>query len=246
MARKKIVFVIVEGPSDETALGIALNQVFDKETVHLHIMHGDITTRTGVNPQNIVSKIGNEVKAYARANHYRTSDFKQIIHIVDTDAAYLLEEKIIDDQECEELSYQDDGIHTNDKGKVVSRNRQKSDNLYRLRSCGIVWNIPYRVYYMSCNLDHVLYDKRNSTDDEKEEDAYAFAKKYKNNVDAFIDFMCDSSFSVKGDFKESWKFIEEGMHSIERYTNLPICLKDEVAVTEVEADKRPIKKPIKY
>ena len=175
MARRKIVFVIVEGASDETALGI---------------------------------------------------------HIVDTDAAYLADNKVLEDPECAELSYQDDGIHTCDVGKVVSRNKQKTDNLYRLRSCGNIWGVPYRVYYMSCNLDHVLYDKRNSTDEEKEEDAYTFAKKYKNNVGAFMDFMCKSAFSVKGDFKESWEFIETDMHSIERYTNLPICLEGEVEEKE--------------
>ena len=92
--------------------------------------------------------------------------------------------------------------------------------------------VPYRVYYMSCNLDHVLYDKRNSTDEEKEDDAYAFAKKYKNNVGAFMDFMCESDFSVKGDFKDSWEFIEKDVHSIERYTNLSICLSEEIEQKE--------------
>ena len=227
LARRKVVFVIVEGASDETALGIALNQVFDKESVHVHIMHGDITTRTGVNSQNIVAKVGNEVRAYATSNHYKPADFKQIIHIVDTDAAYLADDKVLEDNDCVELSYQDDGIHTSDVSKVIARNKQKTDNLYRLRSCGNIWGVPYRVYYMSCNLDHVLYDKRNSKDEEKEKDAYAFAKKCKNNVDVFMNFMCKSSFSVKGDFKDSWEFIEEDMHSIGRYTNLPICLQEE-------------------
>ena len=224
LARRKIVFVIVEGASDETALGIALSQVYDKEAVYVHIMHGDITTRTGVNSQNIVAKVGNEVKSYAISNHYKASDFKQIIHIVDTDAAYLAEDKVLVDPKCVELSYQDDGIHTGDISRVIARNKQKADNLYRLRGCGNIWGVPYKVYYMSCNLDHVLYDKRNSTEEEKEKDAYAFAKKYKNNVEAFMEYMCESSFSVKGDFKESWEFIEKDMHSIERYTNLPICL----------------------
>lgn len=232
LARRKVVFVIVEGVSDETALGIAFNQVFDKDSVYVHIMHGDITTRTGVTSQNIVAKVGNEVRAYAKSNHYTSKDFKQIIHIVDTDATYLPEEKILEDPQCEELSYKSDGIHTNDVEKVISRNKQKSENLYRLRACGNIWGVPYRVYYMSCNLDHVLYDKRNSTDEEKEQDAYAFAKAFKNNVGAFMDFMCKSVFSVKGDFKESWEFIEEDMRSIQRYTNLPICLEKEVAVKE--------------
>lgn len=88
---------------------------------------------------------------------------------------------------------------------------------------------------MACNPDHVLYDKRNSVDEEKEQDAYAFAKRYKNNVDGFLNFMCESSFSVKGDFKDSWNFIEDGMHSIERYTNLPICLEVEVVMVEEKA-----------
>ena len=232
MARRKIVLVIVEGASDETALGIALNQVFDKELVHIHIMHGDITTRIGVNSQNIVAKVGNEVRTYATSNHYKTSDFKQIIHIVDTDAAYLADDKILKDPECVELSYQNDGIHASDVSKVIARNKQKTENLYRLRSCGNIWGIPYRVYFMSCNLDHVLYDKRNSTIEEKENDSYAFAKKYKNDVGAFMDFMCKSAFSVKGDFKESWEFIETDMHSIERYTNLPICLEKEMEENE--------------
>ena len=229
MARRKIVFVIVEGPSDETALGITLNQVFDKDSVYVHIMHGDITTRTGVTSQNIVLKIGNEIKAYAKSNHYKASDFKQIIYIVDTDAAYLPENRIVEEAESVELSYLDDGIHTRDKQKVISRNKQKTENLFRLRTCGNILGIPYRVYYMSCNLDHVLYDKRNSSDEEKEQDSYNFAKLYKKNVEDFLKFMCNSTFSVKGDFKESWKFIEKDMHSIERHTNLPICLEEEYA-----------------
>lgn len=66
LARRKVVLVIVEGVSEETALGIALSNVYDKDAVYIHIMHGDITTRKGVNSKNIVSKIGNDVKTYAK------------------------------------------------------------------------------------------------------------------------------------------------------------------------------------
>ena len=74
----------------------------------------------------------------------------------------------------------------------------------------------------------MTYDKRNSTDEEKENDAYAFAKKYKNDVVAFMNYMCESAFSVKGDSKDSWEFIEKDMRSIEIYTNLPICLQETI------------------
>ena len=54
MARKKIVFVIVEGPSDDAALGVLLNRLYDKNAVYIKITHGDITTNFDISPDNIV------------------------------------------------------------------------------------------------------------------------------------------------------------------------------------------------
>ena len=228
MARKKIVLVIVEGPSDEVALGMALSQVYDKDFIYVHIMHGDITTRRGVSSKNIVAKLGNEVTAYAKSQHYKASDFKQIIHIVDTDGAYIPDDNIMEKENYLDIRYENDGIYTNNKASVMTRNQQKRDNLYRLRSCGIIWTIPYSLNYMSCNLDHVLYDKKNSTDKDKENDAYVFAKKYKGKVESFKEFICKSPFSVTGDYKGSWDYIEKDLNSVNRYTNLCICIENEL------------------
>lgn len=228
MARKKIVLVIVEGPSDEVALGMALSQVYDKDFIYVHIMHGDITARRGVSSKNIVAKLGNEVTAYAKSQHYKASDFKQIIHIVDTDGAYIPDDNIMEKENYLDIRYENDGIYTNNKASVMTRNQQKRDNLYRLRSCGIIWTIPYSLYYMSCNLAHVLYDKKNSTDKDKENDAYVFAKKYKGKVESFKEFICKSPFSVTGDYKGSWDYIEKDLNSVNRYTNLCICIENEL------------------
>jgi len=228
LARKKIVLVIVEGPSDEVALGMALSQVYDKDFIYVHIMHGDITARRGVSSKNIVAKLGNEVTAYAKSQHYKASDFKQIIHIVDTDGAYIPDDNIMEKENYLDIRYENDGIYTNNKASVMTRNQQKRDNLYRLRSCGIIWTIPYSLYYMSCNLDHVLYDKKNSTDKDKENDAYVFAKKYKGKVESFKEFICKSPFSVTGDYKGSWDYIEKDLNSVNRYTNLCICIENEL------------------
>ena len=35
-----------------------------------------------------------------------------------------------------------------------------------------------------------------STEEEKENDAYAFAKKYRNDLDGFVEFICASEFSL--------------------------------------------------
>lgn len=82
MTRKKILLVIVEGPSDETALGYALSQVYDREQVYIQVVHGDITTKDRVSASNIVTMVGNEVKKFLDNNPFKASDFKGIIHIV--------------------------------------------------------------------------------------------------------------------------------------------------------------------
>ena len=66
MARKKIVFVIVEGVSDDEALGVLLEKIYDKNSVYVHITHGDITTEPGINHSNVLNKVGEILIKYAR------------------------------------------------------------------------------------------------------------------------------------------------------------------------------------
>lgn len=226
MARKKIVFVIVEGSSDDTAFGVLLNRIYDKNMVHIEIMHGDITSNLSVNSSNIVAHIGEVVKAYAKANHYEKSLFTEIIHLIDMDGAYIPDGNILEDSSARKPVYSVTNIQTANPNGIVQRNAHKRDNIDKICSCSKVWTVPYSAYYMSSNLDHVLYGKLNSTDDEKEEDAYVFVKQYKNNIPGFIEYITDSGFSVSEDFGESWNYIKDELHSLERHTNFGICFKD--------------------
>ena len=227
MTRKKIIFVIVEGPSDETALGAILQNIFDVNQVHIEVVHGDITTQNGGMPHNILSKIGDMVAEYIKQNRYlKKSDFERIIHIVDMDGAYIPNENIIEDADLEKTSYSLKNITTNNKSHIVERNKQKTTNINKICSCheiGKKETIPYKVFYMSCNLDHVLYDKINSTDSEKKLNSVKFAKQYKENIHEFLSFISQSDFSVKMPYKESWDFIKRDLHSLERHTNFGIC-----------------------
>lgn len=223
MARRKIVFVIVEGPSDDAALGILLSKIYDKDSVYVHIMHGDITAQTGVTPSNIISKVGNCVRQYAAQNHYRQTDFKEIVHIVDMDGSYIPNSAIVEDAKAVKPIYSVTEIRTADPIGIIDRNVRKQENINRLKSTKQIWKLSYGIYYMSCNLDHALYGKLNSTDEEKEADAYQFAKKYRNDISGFLNYIKNSEFSVGPDYKKSWDYISEGLHSLERHTNLGIC-----------------------
>ena len=44
---KKVIFVIVEGPTDKDALSSVLKQIFSSAEVHFHVIYGDITTEDG-------------------------------------------------------------------------------------------------------------------------------------------------------------------------------------------------------
>lgn len=203
MPRKKILFVIVEGPSDDAALSVLLSRFFDSNVVHVHVMHCDITTELGVTPNNIVRTIGDCVKKFA-GRLYKSGDFCQIIHIVDMDGAFIPNNAVVEDASAAKPIY----------------------------SITEIWKIPYRVYYMSCNLDHALYGKLNSTDEEKENDAFFFAKTYMSDIPGFIQFISESDFSVTNSYQQSWQYIREDLHSLERHTNLGLCFKTEGSDTE--------------
>ncbi len=226
MARKKIIFVIVEGPSDEEALAVILNRLYDIDTLYVHVLHGDITSAKTVSSSTILSKIGSVIKMYAKENHYNKTDFKEIIHIVDMDGAYVSNDCIVKDA-CEKPIYDFETIRTVNPEGIIQRNLQKSSILNRLFTTKTIWDIPYHLYYMSCNLDHVLHHKLNSSDEDKERDSYLFAKKYKDNLPAFLAFICNSDFSVVCEYHDSWNFIKQDKNSLHRYTNLGLYLQKE-------------------
>lgn len=227
MARKKIVLVIVEGPSDDAALGVILSKLYDKNTVHVEIMHGDITTDRSIAPVDIVKALGDIVKRYAESMHFKQMHFQQVIHLIDMDGAYIPDEKVVENPDADKPVYSLTDIQTSKREQFLLRNDHKRSKIERICGMQKVWgSIPYRAYYMSSNLDHVLYDKLNSSDEEKENDAYAFAKKYKDDIDGFLEFILDSDFSRMDGYRESWAFIKKGCHSLERFTNLGLCFSD--------------------
>ena len=222
---KKIIFVIVEGPSDDDSLGIFFDKYYAAYHVEIKVMFGDITTAKGVKSTNILSKVADVVKGYAKNNHLTKNNFQEIIHIVDTDGAYIPDNLIIEDVNIGGTTYNLDSIICKNKNSIVERNKQKRMNVNKLINCGYIrTNIPYKIYYMSTNLEHVLHNIQNTTDEEKEKLAFQFLKKYKDNLHEFLDYICNSSFSVKKDYLESWEFIKNGNNSLSRHTNLGLSL----------------------
>ena len=235
MPRKKIVFVIVEGPSDEEALGVLLNRIYDSKAVYVQVMHCDITTELDVNAGNVIAKIGDVVKQYA-GRAFKPGDFSRIIHITDMDGAFIPDDAVVEDKAAVKPLYSVTEIRTQRKSGIENRNQRKRECLNRLSSASRIWGVPYQIYYMSCNLDHALYGKLNSTDDEKEADSFAFAKKYRDDIPGFIKYISESDFSITGSYPQSWQYIREGLRSLERHTNFGLCFQEEAVDSEDKPD----------
>lgn len=219
MSEKKVVAVIVEGPSDESALGGILKEFFSSDEVQFAVVHGDITSDYEVTKENVVSKIAKLIESVRRKYGYEWKDFLRIIHIADTDGAFTRD--CIMENAVESIQYYEDHIEYFNVEEVRKRNERKSEMMFKLYTTGKIHDVPYRLYFNSCNLEHVLYDElKEFSDEEKEILSDEFADKYEGKISEFIEFISDKSVAVDGTYRETWKYIEKDKNSLRRHSNM--------------------------
>lgn len=122
-----------------------------------------------------------------------------------------------------------DKIEAPDRDQICRRNKRKKEALSKL--CGKRLftyekkNVPYAVYYLSRNMEHVLHNRADEVSDrEKELLSRAFRRRYQNDLAGFQDFLRTSDFSEEGDCAETWRSIRQGTRSLERRSNLHLVL----------------------
>lgn len=225
MNEKKVVAVIMEGPSEEAALGSILKEYFAGEEVQFVVVHGDITTADYTSVDNILMKINDFIVKVEQKYGYDTEDFLRIIHIVDTDGVFT--KGVVTKADVDSVQYHTDRIETRDVDYINFRNEKKAEILFKLYSSGKVNGVSYRIYFNSCNLEHVLFNElKDFTDVEKEEMSDDFAEQYENNVAEFIEFISKKSVAAEGTYKQTWRFIEKGINSLHQYTNMHLIFKE--------------------
>ena len=224
---KKIVLFIVEGITDETSLSLILSKLIGNEVVHFHVINQDITSEFNSNPQNIIKRIDGEVRKYLYQNNgLKRTDIKEIIHIVDTDGAFINEKFILEEANCTKTFYTEEVIKTNKKDLIISRNKKKSGVLNKLYQTNHIGKIPYKVYFFSCNLEHVLHDSQNTHRHNKSLFSYNFVDEYVGREEQFIDFLSSNFFTVRGEYSDTWRFIKKDLNSLNRYCNFHLFFKN--------------------
>lgn len=216
---KKVVLFLVEGASDLTSLEF-IDNINTNETIKFQITSGDVTSKLNITPQNCREEINKILLSFLERSKLRKTDIIKIIHILDIDGVYIPEINIIEDKNIKKFLYTINGIVAPSKENVQKRNESKKQIVEKLLVTSKINSIPYEMYYMSCNLEHVLHDKlEDISEDEKKELANKFADKFYEKEIEFIDFINNKDFKVLGDYKATWDFIKKDLNSVNRYSN---------------------------
>lgn len=82
MNEKKVVAFIVEGASDEAALGSVMKEYFSNNKVQFVVVHGDVTLKDYVSDDNILKKLNEQIESIKSRYRYGQVDFIKIIQQV--------------------------------------------------------------------------------------------------------------------------------------------------------------------
>lgn len=229
---KKYVIVIVEGQSDKTALSLLFNRTFREAGIKFAFIptDGDLTSDLKSNPSNVVKKIHQIANGFMSTKKLKPADILMIVQLTDADGAFIPDEAVRYSAGYEKPYYSVHGIETDNPEGIRNRNERKRSNILRLYQIGHIniqkHPVPFRMYYMSANLDHVLYQEPNLDPELKVEKADEFKERYADHLEEFRIFLYSFIKTVSENYPDSWSYLQQGLHSLERETNLGLLMKE--------------------
>lgn len=234
---KKVLLFVVEGQSEEVAFGILFKRLFGEHAVMFDVVRGDITTawsetrgvsRRGGEP-NARNRLRDHLVQHIMRQPYEWKDLLRIVQITDTDGAFVDDCFVREVSDARGVRYSSDHMEARDRNKICERNRMKKRALVQMHSSKAITyggiEVPYAVYYLSRNMEHVLHGcEEDVSDAEKGLMARRFQMRYKNDLEGFAAFLHSEELAVLGNYDETWRFISEECHSLERHSNLHLVL----------------------
>lgn len=226
--KRKVLFVIVEGESDSLFFYEELQRKYTNELVLIKAYHGDIFT----DPELRDVEIRERIRQFfiRRMEELKLKDFLGIIHFSDTDGAFVADDKVqVDPNQSSDVLYNVNGIYVSSQEKQKNlhyRNKVKMENTRNVCFIDCITykgvKIPYRLYYLSQQLEHVVFDELNVPRDQKEKKIVTFLKNQPIQSTVIYDLLEMNRPPIphaENEHVESWNFIFQGDHSLKRYTN---------------------------
>ena len=226
---KKCILFVVEGKCDKIELDAIIHLPrFDnfrnKYKVYIVPANTDITT-SGSNKQKqknpAISALNTIFKELMDREHLKEEDIIEIVQIADLDGCFIPEENIIRG-DFPDFEYTDDSIITSNVDGAIGRNRKKCNRLFELIDREKIGRVNYSIYFVSCNMDHLLFNSRYLSPFGKEAKGMEFACECHKNPNYIDDIIFNEEICVGGSYWDTWDFILNGCESLQRHTNINI------------------------
>ena len=156
----------------------------------------------------------------------RVDEIQEIVQVVDLDGAFIPPEHIYRG-ENPWFEYSNEGIYTKNVDGARGRNKKKQESLNKLVfDVKKIDNIPYSIYFVSCNMDHVLFNHRSLSPNQKSEMANRFWVQCEKHPEIVDETVFKNKVSTEKGYEESWKEIQQGNESLMRHTNINLFLSE--------------------
>ena len=235
---KKVILFLVEGETDEDALAVIFTRLVNNHDIKFEVLRTDITADEDMTVKYIEERIDKVIQKYLLKNPFvGDEDIIKLVQIIDTDGAFI-PASLVKQSKNRKTEYFDTHIEAKNKNRLIRRNISKRNIVYSLYNRETVAGFPYEIYYFSRNMEHVLHDRAEDlTDDEKEDLAFDIADQYTDQPEKFLEYLYDDDFHVCGTYKDTWEFIMDGSHSLNRYCNVAVFFEQLEIGLEKESTK---------
>lgn len=198
--------------------------------------HGDFAYDSNVTEQNCITYIEEKVKEHKKLYCLYDHDFLAIVHIIDTDGAFMNMNDIIEDASKQNNLFKDNKLLTNNRDTIIKRFDKKSRIYQKLNVVNEISNIKYYKFYFSRNLEHALYGLENVTAIEKKDLSNKFDLEHKGDAEKFKKQLKDIMFDIPNDYNKSWEYIFIENNSLKRCSNISILLDIVTRIIEENAN----------
>ncbi len=223
---KKVIIVIVEGVSDEALLIDRLRQLYGGNEIRFEIQNGDIFNNM-TNRQSIKNVIGSCISSLIDKRKYLIKDILAVLHLTDTDGCMIPDDSVVVvPEQTIKTAYFHNMIGVCDvlqKQRIITRNCSRRVGLSTMSSTSAILGnkLRYQLFYFSRNLEHVIFNEPNPSDEDKVEKVDSFIESLDITIELYLKnfFPPLELVDYEQCYRESWNYIAQRQNSLMRCTN---------------------------
>lgn len=234
----KVIFLIVEGFSDEAIFGRLKNKYLKYNIKFINIggdLFGDVNSRV-----KIQNRIKTQVEKKILQLKLKKSDVLGVLQVTDLDGCMIGNDDIIvDSNQLEKTKYENNRIklqNISQKAYIEKKNELKSFEIKRMNKYSHIGLYKYQIYYFARTMEHVIFNEANPDDDTKVENIETFIDTLDISIESYLSQFLPPIEKQKYEEKYdlSWDFVSSNNNSLHRFTNVSLLFEFVNTLSKIE------------